>query len=99
MYLTLGLVIEQDQSTAAAHESDTRPAPEELVALYRINQRVIAPAPQLIAIVDDLLTTGCHFRAAKTMLTPIFPEVKIVGLFVARRIPDSEITDFDTIDF
>jgi hypothetical protein len=90
-------LIEQNQSTAAAHESDTRPTPDELIALYGINQTLSHPKPQLIAVVDDLLTTGCHFRAAKAVLSPLFPGVNIVGLFVARRVPDSEI-DFDSID-
>jgi hypothetical protein len=92
-------LIEQGQSTTAAHESDTRPTPDELAGLYRITRALTTPKPQLIAIVDDLLTTGCHFRAAKTVLAPLFPGVNIIGLFVARRVPDSEIADFDALDF
>jgi hypothetical protein len=91
-------LIEQGQSTDAAHESDTRPTPEALAALYRMNETLLAPKPQLIAVVDDLLTTGCHFRAARSLIAPLFPDVNIVGLFIARRVPDTEITDFEALD-
>jgi hypothetical protein len=34
---------------------------------------------------DDVLTTGAHFRAAKRVLHARFPQAQIIGLFVARR--------------
>jgi hypothetical protein len=83
----------QDRSTAAAHESETRPTPRELEDLYQIDRRLLAPTKE-IAIVDDVLTTGLHFRAMKTHLQRVFPDVKIMGLFLARRAPDtSDIED------
>ena len=80
-------LIIQTKSTAAAHGSDVRPRPEGIKAHYRIDEAVTAPTPRFIAIVDDILTTGAHFRAAKSVLSTRFPGVTIVGLFVARRAP------------
>lgn len=34
---------------------------------------------------DDALTTGAHFRAARSVLAARFPAVLRVGLFIARR--------------
>ena len=51
------------------------------------------PPMNLIAIVDDVLTTGAHFQAAKTLLSERFPSTRIVGLFIARRVPKT--SDYD----
>ena len=78
---------------------DTRLRPEEIEALYRIDEALTEPEPRVIAVADDLLTTGAHFRAAKSILSAQFPETRVVGLFIARRAPDSaSIEDFDDLD-
>lgn len=83
------LVLQHD-STSAAHESDDRPTPDELIVNYYVDEEVCDPEPTNIAVFDDLLTTGCHFRAIKSVLQARFPAVRIVGIFIARRVPESE---------
>ena len=83
-------LIIQSQSTDAAHESLARPSPEQIQAGYRVDEALTAPEPTVVAIVDDVLTTGAHFRAASVVLAQRFPAVQIVGLFVARRVPDAD---------
>ena len=86
-------LVVQDTSTLEAHLSDERPRPDELVELYRLEEALTEPIPSLIAIVDDLLTTGCHFKAMKAVLARRFPGVQVVGLFVARRVPNTDEPD------
>ena len=81
-------LIIQTESTAAAHESQERPTLPQLQVRYRIDETVTMPEPAIVAIVDDVLTTGAHFRAASAVLTARFPAVRIVGLFIARRVPE-----------
>lgn len=88
-------LIIQTRSTEAAHGSDTRPRPEEIKAHYRIDEEITKPTPRFVAIVDDLLTTGAHFRAAKSILLARFQNAEILGLFIARRAPDT--ADIDEI--
>ena len=45
------------------------------------------PEPGVAAVVDELLTSGAHFRAAKRVLTWRFAGIEVVGLFLARRVP------------
>lgn len=81
----------QTESTAASHEAAAgeRISVEDLRALYVIDEALTVPAPQAIAIVDDVLTAGTHYRAMHTTLTARFPGVPVIGLFVARRVfPD-----------
>jgi hypothetical protein len=77
----------QSESTDAAHEASDKPRPtvEELLRIYRIDES-LAVKPTAIAIFDDVLTAGVHYRAMHTILSKRFPRVPIVGFFVARRI-------------
>lgn len=93
-------IVVQKMSTDLVHQSESRLTPEQLEAIYEVDRRLLTPDPPLIAIVDDLLTTGAHFRASKSMLSSCFPATKIIGLFVARRVPDtSDLDDTDRLDF
>jgi predicted amidophosphoribosyltransferase len=69
---------------AAAHDG-IRPGPDELAALYQVDETVARPAPTLIAIFDDLLVTGASFVAARRVLTARFPNCNVFGFFLARR--------------
>ena len=84
-------IITQPESADAAHESPVRPVPSQIQTGYQIDERLTAPEPTFVAIVDDVLTTGAHFRAASSVLAARFPAVQIVGLFIARRVPDADL--------
>jgi predicted amidophosphoribosyltransferase len=80
-------IVVQNESLQAAHESaGARPTVEDLLRVYRIDETAAVPAPERIGIVDDVLTAGTHFRATEIILHRRFPDVKIVGFFVARRV-------------
>jgi predicted amidophosphoribosyltransferase len=53
-------------------------------ANYSIDDIWRNPAPQVIGLFDDVLTTGAHYRAASNVLHGAFPGVRIIGLFIAR---------------
>lgn len=82
----------QDESTIAAHERPTgeRPRPPEIAERYRIKETGSTLRPKRIAIVDDILTTGAHYSAAKLVLASRFPRASFLGLFIARRVPDHD---------
>jgi hypothetical protein len=81
-------LVRQAASTTASHEAGQgdRVTVEYLLDLYSIDETIAAPAPQAIGIVDDVLTAGTHYRAMHTVLAARFPNVPIIGLFVARRV-------------
>lgn len=87
-------LILQSESMPADHETEDRIDLDELYKLYSIDESLCDPAPTQIAIVDDVLTTGKHYVAAKRRLSEAFPEADIIGLFVARVIHDA---DFDVM--
>jgi hypothetical protein len=88
-------LILQTRPMAAAHDSDNRPPPRDWETAYIIDERIATNEPQWIAIVDDLLVTGCRFRAISNVLKRRFPSARITGLFIARRVPDAvDVSDF-----
>ena len=82
-------LIRQRESTAAAHERDDRPSPSEIAQNYDIDKELAEPTPRQIAVFDDLLTTGSHFKAMKMVLEGRFPDVPVAGIFIARRVPET----------
>ncbi|SFI63606.1 hypothetical protein [Bradyrhizobium sp. Gha] len=79
-------LIVQIRSTEAVHDGN-RLKPEEIEANYRIDEALCGAAdPKYIGVVDDILTAGAHFRAAKNVLSKRFPSSRITGFFIARRI-------------
>lgn len=79
----------QAVSTDAAHDNTDRPSTAVLEARYSLDRHLLSPAPHIIAIVDDVLTTGAHFEAMRNVLRREFTTIPIVGLFLARRVPEA----------
>lgn len=73
-------------SRPAAHGATQRPTPQEHFDNFQINEAVAKPAPRAIVIFDDVLVSGSGFRGMRQILSERFPEVPIIGVFVARTI-------------
>ena len=82
----------QRQTMEAAHDADIRPGPDQIAAGYQIDENLCKSPPNAIALFDDVITTGAHFVAARRVLQARFPQKRIFGFFIARRVP--ETTDF-----
>jgi hypothetical protein len=86
-------LIEQISSTEAFHEGQ-RLKPHELRANYRFNEAQFVTLPSSVGVVDDLLTTGSHYRTVKDMILERVPNCRVVGFFVARRAISGAFEEF-----
>lgn len=77
-------IVEQITSTDS-FKGGNRLKPAELRANYRFNEPLCERLPKEIGVVDDVLTTGSHFRAVKDLIIERFPGTRVVGFFIARR--------------
>ena len=77
-------LIIQTRNMEPAHYVVFRPSPDEIARNYVIDESTTSPEPRAIAVVDDILTTGAHFKACKMVLGSRFPDTRIIGIFVAR---------------
>lgn len=61
-----------------------RLSPVEREAFFALNDLAADPKPSAVVLVDDVLTTGSHFRAARSVVRKRWPGLRIIGLFLAR---------------
>jgi len=81
-------LIVQRTTTPADHLQDSaRRTPDLIAANYWIDEALAAPEPTHVWIIDDVLTTGAHFKAVQQVLLQRFPVAKVCGVFIARRAP------------
>lgn len=90
----------QTQSLRRSHASgENRVTVDELLDVYQIDESLADPAPTAIAVVDDVLTAGTHYKAMQTILSQRFPDIPIFGIFIARRVfANDSAADFDIIE-
>lgn len=89
--------IKQIQSYDAAHlagDTKARIKPTALQALYKLDQ---LPPKSTVLLFDDVLSAGCHYRAAKSAILSQYPDTQVVGLFLARRVLPDPLDDFDAV--
>ncbi len=79
-------LIIQRRSYDPSHSSSDRISPADLHQLYHLAPDLLEPQPVRVALVDDVLTTGAHFRAGKDLLLKQWPDAHVTGLFVARAV-------------
>jgi hypothetical protein len=77
-------------SSRASSQGEARLSLEELKEVYRIDENLVEPWPTTVGVFDDLISAGRHFRVAKDLLQGRFPEVDVIGFFLARTIEPNE---------
>lgn len=85
----------------ARHTSGGKRDPAELKATLSLRSDLLAKPPNVIALLDDVLTTGCSFKVCREILQDALPEATIIGIFAARRVVDrtSAWEDFADVEF
>lgn len=84
-------VVVMTRNVPQSHLAEARVSIPELIESMSVDEASAQPEPRSIGIFDDVLTTGRHFKAVQTVLHERFPNVPIVGVFVARRVPDATL--------
>jgi len=46
----------------------------------------------LIVLLDDVLTSGAHFTAARRRILEVFPDATVIGIFWAKAISADELS-------
>jgi len=90
-------IVEQINSTDT-FKGGHRQSPDELRANYRIIANELAQAHPTIGVLDDVLTTGSHFKAVKAKILANRADAKVIGFFVARRAIPNPFADVSLDD-
>lgn len=87
--LDIRRMLELVKGGALLDVGSVRSGPDVLYETMRVVLPLTDPKPHAIFLVDDVLTTGANFVAAKRRLAQVLPDVPVYGLFVARKTLDS----------
>lgn len=88
----------QNKSTEAVHLCGNRLTKEEIKSNYTVDEKLLSQTKGTIIIFDDVITTGAHYKAIKELILERFPQKRVIGLFIARRVFDeneNSILDFN----
>ena len=87
-------LIQRRESTIPAHSRSaqglSRQTAQEIVDDHYLAVPSELINPRIISIVDDLLAEGAHYSACRSMLSERFPNSRIIGLFIARRLIEGD---------
>lgn len=78
----------------AFHENANTRDPEELKQQLNVSSAQIPDDVERIILLDDMVTTGCSFRACKDLLLDQYPGRSVYGLFVSRRVIPNPFTEW-----
>ena len=84
----------QTNNAIADHESNERMSMSDLLDMVRVDERQLTQPPRAtIILVDDVLTSGKHFKACKQRVIENLPNWDIFGVFVARCVRPNPFDD------
>lgn len=85
----------QDRARTSQHEGE-RLTPDQIASYLSIDQAALElPIKENLVVVDDVITMGASFKAAKIMVEREGIRTQVVGLFLAKTIwPPSELDDW-----
>ncbi len=70
--------------------------PNQLYELLQVDPTIAScySPGSIVALLNDVLTSGSHFTAARRRILKSFPEAEIIGIFWARSVsPTDELED------
>lgn len=83
--------LEMSESILSAHEGGARDP--DIIRQFLIWNGFSEPTDHLI-LIDDVITTGGHFKACKAVILEHHPNVEVIGVFWSRTVwpADSDLT-------
>lgn len=93
-------ILRQSSSIESFHSTSgkKRMPPDRLANVIQISNPSFQLKTENIILLDDVLTTGSHYKAAKIVLTKHFGnDLNIIGFFIARTARPSAIDDFEDV--
>lgn len=83
-------IIDLSQDLPSAHSENGIRNPNELENFIIVSDFINIPTPKQVFLIDDMITTGGHFKAIKKCFNRKYPDTEIIGVFWAKHIFDTE---------
>ena len=79
-------ILEVREDTPSSHSEGGTRNPNEIKACLIVSEFSQAEKPKTVFIIDDVITSGGHFKAWREALEEKYPSIRVVGVFLARTI-------------
>ncbi len=79
-------ILDIKQSFPSAHAGGGSRKPFEIKKNILVSPFTIEPVPKRVFLIDDMITTGGHFRACKDILLEKYPDLQVIGIFWAKHV-------------
>ena len=73
------------QTVEASHLAEKKRTIEKVLENLQLDLSLCKDGVEHMILMDDVLTTGAHFKACQQLLQNQFGQAKIIGIFIARR--------------
>ncbi len=89
-------ILMQTALRPSQHEGGGRQTPAQLLQTLAVDPtQILHPARETVIIIDDVITMGASFNAAKNLLLGVPGVRNVAGIFMAKTVwPPSEFDDF-----
>lgn len=89
-------ILMQTALRPSQHEGGGRQTPDQLLETLAIDPtQVLYPPRATVIVVDDVITMGASFNAAKSLLQGLPGVNEVAGIFLAKTVwPPCELDDF-----
>ncbi|MFC2015024.1 hypothetical protein ACFLUP_03430 [Chloroflexota bacterium] len=72
-------------STGKAHKGEISRDPNDIITNYQWDG-FKGPVPEVLYVIDDVISSGGHFRAFQALVHKHYPTIEIVGLFFGKTV-------------
>lgn len=88
--LKLQHILDMSEEIRSAHSEGGPRDPAIIEQYITVSNFKGIDIPDKVFIIDDIITTGGHFKAAKNAILKRFPDMNVVGVFWAKHIFDDD---------
>lgn len=83
--LIIQKIIDVTEELRDSHSEGGSRDPESLIPFLTISDFTIDNIPNRVFFIDDMITSGGHFKACKTVFNRKYPDIDFIGVFWARH--------------
>lgn len=80
--------LETRMDMGKVHRGEAPRNPDSIMRNIMVDSAMLSGSHDIIALVDDVLTTGAHYAACKKLVLDAVPDRTIIGLFLSIQLPD-----------
>lgn len=84
--LQIQKIIDVTEELRSVHSEGGSRNPSDLIEFLKVEDFSLLERPKRVFLIDDIITSGGHFKAIKTAFNQKYPDIEMIGVFWARHL-------------